>query len=64
MSDLENRYWQEPGVHTELDLRALATRAEHKAGEGGIVDREAFSWDTGCTGMGRTLDDESCRLLG
>lgn len=38
MSDLENRYWQEPGVHTELDLRVLAKRAEHKAGEGGTVD--------------------------
>lgn len=64
MSDLENRYWQEPGVHTELDLRVLAKRAEHKAGEGGIVDRGAFSWDTGCNSMGKTPDDDACRLLG
>lgn len=32
VSDPENRYWQEAGVHIERGLRVSAERAEHKAG--------------------------------
>lgn len=62
--DPENRYWQEPVVDIELNLRVLAKRAEHKDGQGGVIDRRTFSWDTGFNSMARTPDDEANMLLG